>query len=148
MLNLPGTAGDRFLHLPLIRDNDDLPCTSVPEIRQDDPLDAETAQNAIGVVRWFINAQLDILTRSRRQAAARVEEKVLKLLDENRQRQGRNFITAREVHRARITTTADAAKALLARMDADGLLHGEDIAPAHGGKTTRIYSAIRNPVPE
>jgi hypothetical protein len=41
VLNLPGAARDRFLHLPLIRDNDHLPCTSVPEIRKDDPLEEE-----------------------------------------------------------------------------------------------------------
>ena len=59
-----------------------------------------------------------------------------------------DYVTARNVHRARITATADAATAVLTKMEADGLLAGEDITPAHGGKTTRIFRRVHNPVPE
>ena len=45
------------------------------------PLDAETAQSAIAVVQWFIEAQLNVLARSRRAAAAKVEDKVMALFD-------------------------------------------------------------------
>jgi hypothetical protein len=110
-------------------------------------LTAETAANAVRVVEWFAASQLDILAKGRLTAATKVQDEVLELLESNRQRKSQDFTTAREVHRARITATADAAKALLARMEADGLLVGEDIAPAHGGKTTRIYRAVKNPVP-
>ena len=47
-----------------------------------------------------------------------------------------------------MTATAEAAKGLLGRMEADGLLNGEDIKPEHGGKTTRIFRRTQNPVPE
>jgi len=87
-----------------------------------------------------------LLAKCRRAAATKLEDQVLELLENTRQRKGQDFITAREVHRARIMPTAEAAKALLARMEADGLLVAEDIIPAHGGKTTRIYRAVKNPV--
>jgi hypothetical protein len=110
-------------------------------------LTAETAANAVRVVEWFAASQLDILAKGRLAAATKVQDEVFELLETTRQRKGRDFITAREVYRKHITTTPDAAKALLARMEADGLLVGEDITPAHGGKTTRIYRAVKNPVP-
>ena len=113
-----------------------------------EPLAVETATNAVRVVDWFIAAQLDILAKGRNAAATKVQVEVFELLKTNHQRKGQDYITARDVHRARITATADAAKALLARMEADGLLVGEDITPAHGGKTTRIFRRIHNPVPE
>jgi hypothetical protein len=113
-----------------------------------EPLAAETAANAVCIVEWFAASQLDILAKGRRAAAAKVQDEVLELVESNGQRKGQNFTTAREVHRARITATADAAKALLARMEADGLLVGQDIIPAHGGKSTRIYGAVKNPAPE
>jgi hypothetical protein len=112
-----------------------------------EPLAAETATNAVRVVEWFTASQLDILAKGRLQAASKVQDEVLELLETTFQRKGQDYITARDVHRARITPTADAAKALLARMEADGLLAGQDITPAHGGKTTRIYRAVKNPVP-
>ncbi len=110
-------------------------------------LTAETAANAVRVIEWFATSQLDILAKGRHAAAAKVQDEVLELLESNRQRKSQDFTTAREVHRARITATADAAKALLARMEAEGLLVGEDITPAHGGKTTRIYRAVKSPIP-
>jgi hypothetical protein len=123
------------------------------------PLAGETAANAVRVLEWFAASQLDILYKRRHAAAAEVEDEVLKLLadreqgrrlePEERQLVGHRFdyVTARILERKRIAR-GDAAKALLARMEADGLLVAEDITPAHGGKTTRIYRAARNPVPE
>jgi len=49
-----------------------------------------------------------------------------------------DYVTPRTLVRARITATADAAKAPLARMEADGLLIGQDVSPKGGGPTTRI----------
>jgi hypothetical protein len=112
------------------------------------PLDAETARHAIAVVQWFVDAQLNVLARSRRQAAEKTEEQVFELLETNRERKNIDFVTARDVLRARIVTSADAARALLEHMVGDGLLIPQDITPAHGGKTTRVYRRVVNPVPE
>lgn len=111
------------------------------------PLELETAENAVKLAKWFANQQLGLLAKGRHAAVAKVQDEVLELLESNHQRKSQDFTTVREVHRARITATADAAKALLTRMEADGLLVAEDITPAHGGKTTRIYRAVKNPVP-
>ncbi len=111
------------------------------------PLDAETARSAIAIVEWFIDAQLGVLARGRLETAKKQEDEVLELIESNRQRRGQDFTTARDVHRNRVTPTADGARALLAKMEANGLLLGEDTTPAHGGKTTRVYRAIKNPIP-
>jgi hypothetical protein len=111
-------------------------------------LELATAENAIRLSEWFAREQLEILAKGRRAAAAKLEDQVLELLDENQERKQQDFVTAREVHRARITATADAAKALLVRMEGDGLLVSSPITPAHGGKATRIYRRVVNPVPE
>ena len=109
--------------------------------------DSTTAENAVRLADWFANEQLHILAKGRHEASRKIEDRVLEHIQDRADRQKIDYTTAREVHRARITATADAAKALLARMEADGLLVAEDIAPAHGGKTTRIYRAIKNPIP-
>ena len=121
------------------------------------PLDGETAANAVRVVQWFEVQQLDILAKGRRQAAAKVEDEVLDLLDdrtngkrlekvEREAGQPVDYVTARNLNR-QLKTPPDAAKALLDRMERDGLLVGQDITPPHGGKCTRIYRAVKNPVP-
>lgn len=112
------------------------------------PLERETAANAIRVVEWFIVQQLDILARGRRQAQHKVDDEVLELLERRQERTGKDFITARDVHHARIVPTAEAARALLARMEADGQLFGEDVRPERGGRATRIYRSPEdtNPV--
>lgn len=98
--------------------------------------------------KWFACQLLGLLAKGRHSAAAKVQDEVLELLETNRARKSQAYTTAREVHRARITATPEAARALLAQMEAAGLLIGEDITPAHGGKTTRIFRCIQNPVPE
>jgi replicative DNA helicase len=111
-------------------------------------LPLETARNAVRVMEWFIAQQLDILTKGRLAAAVKLEDQVLELLESLRERKSLDHITARDVHRARITPMADAAKALLGRMERDGLLVSQDITPPHGGKTTTIYRRVKNPAPE
>lgn len=111
------------------------------------PLAAETAANAVRVVEWFAAQQLDILARSRHQAATKLEDDVLALLETNRERKGVDYVTVRDAQRARIVASVDAARSLLARMEVDALLVGEDVAPQGGGKTTRIFRATKNPVP-
>jgi len=111
------------------------------------PLVLETADNAVKLAQWFAAQQLNLLAKGRRAAAAKLEDEVMALLEAT-QRKGRECITARDVHRARITPTADAAKALLARMETDRLLVGQNITPEHGGKTTRIFRGVQTPIPE
>jgi len=122
-------------------------------------LDTETAENGIRLARWFAAQQLALLAKGRRQAAAKVEDEVIKLLadraqgrrlepTERQQAKTLDYVTVRNVVRARIVTTAEAAHALLTRMVQDGLLIGEAITPPGGGKTTRIFRAVKNPVPE
>jgi hypothetical protein len=106
------------------------------------PLTLETAQNAVQLVEWFIAAQLDILAKGRHAAAEKVEEEVRELLQANLERKALGYVTARDVYRARIVSTADAARALLERMEREGLLTSEQVRPAQGGKATRIYRAI------
>jgi len=112
------------------------------------PLDAETAQSAITVVQWFIDAQLGVLARGRRQAAEKQEQEVLELIEANRQRKGRDFTDPRDLQQNHIVANADAGRALLERMEQAGLLAGEEIKPTGGGWTRRIYRAVRSPVPE
>jgi hypothetical protein len=111
------------------------------------PLDAETAGNSVRVVEWFAAAQLEILSKARRQVAAKLEDQILALITSNTERKAQNFTTARDVQRARIVAPAEAARALLARMETAGLLIGEDIPPPGGGKVVRIFRATSNPVP-
>jgi hypothetical protein len=113
-----------------------------------EPLAVETAANAVRIVEWFAASQLDILARGRHQAASKVEDEVLELLATTLQRKAQDFTTAREVHRARIVPTADAARALLDRMEREGVLTGEDVMPPHGGRATRVFRRVQNPVPE
>ena len=110
------------------------------------PLALETAENAVKLAKWFADQQLGLLAKGRLAASTKLEDEVLQLLETTRERKAQDHITGRDVLRARITTTADAATALLARMEADGLLRGEDFIPTNGGRTSRIYRAVKNPV--
>jgi hypothetical protein len=104
----------------------------------------------VRLAEWFAGQQLNLLAKGRRAAAEKVETAVLELLEANRERKRLDYVTARDVHRARIVSTADAARALLERMEREGLLTSEDRRPDRGGHTAKIYRAAgqRNPVPE
>jgi hypothetical protein len=112
------------------------------------PLGLETAENAVRLAKWFANQQLSSLAKGRQAAARKKEDEVLELLESNHERKGVDFITVRDAYRARIVLTAGAAHALLARMETCGLLAGEDVTPPGGGKITRIFRRVPNPVPE
>ena len=114
------------------------------------PLADETAANAIRLAQWFADQQLDTLARGRRRVAQKKEDEVTELLATRHKRQQLDFVTARDVHRARIVPTADAALALLLRMEKDGILRGQDVRPPQGGKVTRAFRTVagNNPVPE
>lgn len=108
-------------------------------------LGAETADNAILITGWFARQQVELLSRSRHQAARKLEDEVLGLLTDNCSRKNMDHITVREVQRARIVPTAEAARKLLTRMEADHVLVGEDVMPQGGGTQTRIYRAAVKP---
>lgn len=110
-------------------------------------LDAETAQHAIAVVQWFVDQQLNVLARGRHQAAEKLDEAVLDLLDKWKSK-GRDHIDARDVQQAHIVASAPAARALLERMKDVGILTPEEIKPQGGGWSRRVYRRVRNPVPE
>lgn len=114
------------------------------------PLALETATSAVHLAEWFAKQQLNLLAKGRRTAAEKVETAVLELIESNRERKGQSCVTARDLHRARIVNTADAARALLERMEREGLLTSEDRRLERGGHVAKIYRAAgqRNPVPE
>ncbi|MGH7989715.1 MAG: DUF3987 domain-containing protein, partial [Limisphaerales bacterium] len=101
-------------------------------------LEADTAAKAIALADWFANEQLRILARGRYAARRAMFDEVLKLLVD-----APRGITVRDVQRARIVTTADEARDLLARMEADSELTGKDSQPETGGHVTRIYIKSR-----
>ena len=99
---------------------------------------ADTAANAIALADWFAGEQLRILSRGRHAARRAKCDEVFKLLAKTHE-----GITARDVCRARIVGSADEAHSLLAQMEADGELSGEDSKPERGGYVTRIYTSAR-----
>ena len=102
-------------------------------------LQLETAERAIELAEWFAGQQLEILSKGRHAARQSVRDEVLALLADN-PAQG---ITARDVHRARITPTAPEARELLEAMEREGSLTGKDSKPDHGGHVTRTYTKAR-----
>ena len=100
-------------------------------------LSAKTAASAIALADWFAGEQLRILARGRHAARRAKRDEVLALLADNPK-----GITARDVHRARITDTADEARALLASMEPEELT-GKDSKPETGGHVTRTFTKAR-----
>ena len=98
-------------------------------------LSADTVASAIALADWFAGEQLRILERGRHAARRAKRDEVEALLADTPK-----GITARDVHRARITDTADEAHALLASMEADGELTGKDSKPETGGHITRTFT--------
>ncbi len=103
-------------------------------------LELSTADAAIRLSQWFSRAQLAILAKGRVQAAQKVELEVIDLL------RTRPEVTARDVTRARIVTTAQDAHRLLNRIETAGIITGRDFVPDHGGRPTRIYRLVKNPL--
>ena len=101
-------------------------------------LATDTAASAIALADWFAGEQLRILARGRHAARRAKLDEVLALLADNPK-----GVTARDVHRARIVGSADEARALLARMEADGELTGKDSKPETGGHVTRTFTKSR-----
>jgi len=95
----------------------------------------ETAQRAIAIADWFAGQQLEILSAGRDKVKQEKRDEVLALLVNHSA-----GITARIVQRARIMRDAESCQALLAEMEAAGLLVGRDVTPKGGGHPARMYA--------
>lgn len=113
-----------------------------------EPLDLDTAERAVRLAKWFADQQLNLLAKGRRRAAEEIEDEVLQLIENRKERKGCAFVTARDVYRARIAASAEEARNLLERMEGSGILVGEEHTPPQGGKTTRNFRRNKNPVKE
>lgn len=101
-------------------------------------MDLDTAQCAIRLADWFSGEQLRILAGGRHAAKTAKRDEVLGLLADNPA-----GITHRDVQRALHLPSAEEARALLAAMEAEGILIGKDSQPEKGGHLTRIYTKGR-----
>ena len=101
-------------------------------------LSADTAASAIALADWFAGEQLRILEGGRHAARRAKRDEVLALLADTPK-----GITATDVSRKRITSSADEAHALLASMEADGEVTGKDSKPETGGHVTRTFTKAR-----
>jgi hypothetical protein len=101
-------------------------------------MDADTARRAITLADWFAAEQLQILSAGRHAARQSLLDQVLGLLADKP-----TGIRASDVYRKRIVPSAEEARALLARLEAEGELAGRDSMPEGGGHVTRIYTKAR-----
>jgi replicative DNA helicase len=101
----------------------------------DHELTHATAIHATEMMDWFAAQQLDILSGGRWKAQRDRRNEVLSLFAEMP-----DGITARDVYRARICRDADEARLLLASMETEGVLLGNDVTPERGGWPHRIYT--------
>ena len=101
-------------------------------------LELDTAERAIELADWFAGQQLAILSKGRDAKRRETRDEVLALLADNPK-----GITARDAQRARIARDADEAHALLATMEAEGTLQGQDEQPEAGGHVSRIFTRAR-----
>ncbi len=104
------------------------------------PVSAETAGNAVQLVRWFSAQQLEILAPVRGKKAQSEKTQVLKLA-----MQKRGGFTARDVQRKHITRKASQARSLLDEMVDEGSLLFDDIVHTGGSPTSRVYKLALRP---
>jgi hypothetical protein len=102
-------------------------------------LSLETARAAITIVDWFSVQQVQILARGRYEAHKKLEDRVLEFLDDLWQRAKQDYITHRMVQKTGITRTAEQARALLEKMEKDGILLSEEHRRPQGGHVERRY---------
>ena len=104
----------------------------------DQHVELDTAKNAITLADWFAEQQLDILAGGREKARQDKRDEVLTLLT------GKPAgIQASDVYRARTTRDSATAHALLAHLEAEGVLGGKDTQPEGGGHVTRIFTRAK-----
>jgi hypothetical protein len=98
-------------------------------------MELQTAQDAIELVEWFAEQQLEILSKGRAKAAKDLRDQVLALLADHPK-----GIRRTDVYRHRITANAEEARQLLEAMEKEGILCGQNEQPEGGGHVTRIYT--------
>ena len=101
-------------------------------------LGLETAARAIELADWFAAQQLEILSAGRHAGRRKLRDEVLALVADNP-----GGIRAGDIYRARIARDAEAAHALLAQLESEGLLVGTDSQPEGGGHVTRVFTKAR-----
>ena len=110
-----------------------------PENAMAQSFSLETAHEAIGLMRWFAEQQMQLLEGSLEQQNQELEERVLKLIEE---KEGQ--CTKTDVARKRITENSKSAQALLQSMVSRGLLVEETLpAPGRGGHQQTIYKSFQ-----
>lgn len=106
-------------------------------------LSQETAQSAIALAKWFSRQQLALLARGRRKAEAEVEDQIQVMFDQVAVRDELDFVTARDLQRARISSSAEHAHALLQRLVASGFLVARAKKSPGGGRPTTEFRLAR-----
>lgn len=94
---------------------------------------ARTAQNAISLMEFFSEQQLELLRRTRAHRRTEAVEAVFNLLASKAE------ITVRDMMREHIKDNANDARALLEQLVRDGKLVARDHTPERGGHPTRKY---------
>ena len=105
------------------------------------PLSVETASAAIELVKWFNKEQIDIMEAVGHQTKKTKRSRILRAIF---RKDGEKDITAREVQRLGITSTAAEAHEILERMVKEHDLKSEMRKPKKG-RVFRVYS-MPNPV--
>lgn len=96
----------------------------------------QTAEAAITLADWFANQQLAIVDRNRRKRRLEIEQQVFTLIEISKN----GCISARDLHRARASYTAEEAKAILLRMVDKGKLRCTKRIPKGGGHTVLMFN--------
>ncbi len=102
-------------------------------------LSKETAMDAITLADWYAAQQLEILSGGRMKARLDKRNEIRLLLA--RFPEG---VTAREVQRARIVSTADDAREQLEEMERERILDHKDSDPKRGGHAVRLYRMVKS----
>ena len=100
-------------------------------------LSGATARSAIELANWFAGQQLAKLVAEREAVQQNRSDAVVKLCQ-----QKPTGIKAKDLYRKRLVTTTGEAHDELAELEAQGILVGQDVQPAGGGKPSRIYTLV------
>jgi len=100
-------------------------------------LSGETARSAIQLADWFAGQQLAKLVNERQAVQQKKRDAVVKLCEEKP-----TGIKAKDLYRKRLVTTTEEAHDVLAQFEDEGILVGQDVHPAGGGKPSRLYTMV------
>ncbi|MDC0309564.1 DUF3987 domain-containing protein [bacterium] len=109
-------------------------------------LGLETAEKAIALTKWFADEQLQILSKGRMKAAAKLEDEIDRVFDRKKAKTGKDFITSRDVRRSAVTDSTDKAKAILDNLVKDKILVAAPHQNPGGGRPTIRYKRTMNTI--